>query len=77
MKKAIYHKIDNYPFAYRGFQINKTYDYFTTTDDCYFVVNQHETRCCFDKQHFNEFFIDLKQYRKLKILKIQKLCNSK
>lgn len=74
MKKAICLKNRSNILDYRGFEKNQTYDYFKTTDDCYFVVNQQETRCCFDKQHFNEFFINLKQYRKLKI---QKLCNSK
>jgi hypothetical protein len=39
----------------------------------YYVINNYylyDTHCAYDQEHFDEYFIDLQQYRKLKLNKL-------
>ena len=68
MKRAICNKQENY----YGFSDGKNYQYYFTHLDNYYVINKYSSRCAFNKENFDKYFIDCKTLRKNKLEKLTK-----
>lgn len=88
MKLAICIKKDNDPFGYDFKLYQKYRYYLKDDGSgvvvstmnrrgshSYFVINDkygYDMHCAYDQEHFDEYFINLKEYRKLKLEKLNK-----